>query len=185
MKNLSNNKKGFTLIELLAVIVILAILVMLAIPAITRYLTTARQSSYADNASRAIEAVRNDIVTSGFTTNGAGSNSNRTCTGANKCGYNQAQINALLERKLTSSSFGGCYKGAADGNKCKSEGGQVYITVEKDADGDTYTYKICMIDEAGNGIADGTPESSLSNPNDAVKVDGSLKDAGCTQVTTS
>ena len=107
---MKNNKKGFTLIELLAVIVILAILVMLAIPAVTRYLTTARKSAFSDNALRAVEAVRNDIVTAGFSadTTGLSGTTKRSCNGST-CTYNKEAIDELLENKFGNSSFGNPY----------------------------------------------------------------------------
>ena len=93
MKKLLNNKKGFTLIELLAVIVILAILVMVAIPAVTKYLNSARQGTFVDNAKSAIGTIRNTVV----------------LEGANKTTFDVDEINEKLEKKLITSPFGGCY----------------------------------------------------------------------------
>lgn len=93
MKKLLNNKKGFTLIELLAVIVILAILVMVAIPAVTKYLNSARQGTFVDNAKSAISTIRNTVV----------------LEGANKVEFDVDEINQKLEKKLITSPFGGCY----------------------------------------------------------------------------
>lgn len=137
MKNLSKNKKGFTLIELLAVIVILAILVMLAIPAVTRYLTTARRSTYSDNALRAIEAVRSDVVSAGFSsgTTGISGTTNRACSGG-VCAYGPAAINDLLENKFGNSSFGNDYT-------CLG------ITVNQSNN----TYTMYMVDGGGNGFS--------------------------------
>jgi len=136
------NKKGFTLIELLAVIVILAILVMLAIPAVTRYLTTARKSAYADNALRAVEAVRNDIVTAGFSTGttGLSGTTKRVCDGA-KCTYTQAAIDELLENKFGNSSFGNPYT-------CLG------IVVDREAN----TYTVSMVDSGKNGFVGKTAD---------------------------
>ena len=83
MRKLKNNK-GFTLIELLAVILILAILVAVAVPAVTRYLNTARQGTYASNANAALSVVRNDVIAKGITT---------------KKPYTLTEINALLDKK--------------------------------------------------------------------------------------
>ncbi len=134
---MKNNKKGFTLIELLAVIVILAILVMLAIPAVTRYLTSARINTFSDNALRAVEAVRNDVVTAGFSagTQGlSGAEGKRSCDGT-KCYYNQEAINALLENKMQQSSFGNSY---------------TCLGIEVDRENNTY--KMSMVDEGKNGF---------------------------------
>ena len=131
---MKNNKKGFTLIELLAVIVILAILVMLAIPAVTRYLTTARKSAYSDNALRAVEAVRSDIVSAGFASSGLTGASSRRCANG-ICYYNKDAIDELLENKFSSSSFGNEYA-------C------VGITVNQSNN----TYTMWMADKGTNGF---------------------------------
>ena len=50
--------KGFTLIELLAVIVILGIIMLVAIPAVTGYITNARNDSYLDDAAMFVDAIQ-------------------------------------------------------------------------------------------------------------------------------
>ena len=141
---MKNNKKGFTLIELLAVIVILAILVMLAIPAVTRYLTSARKNTFSDNALRAIEAVRNDVIEKGF------SSQRDVCDGGS-CTYSLSNINDLLETKLTTSSFGNDYE-------CVS------IVVSQSDN----TYTMTMVDKGGNGFV-----GAKSTEINAEKVDNS------------
>ena len=140
MKNLKNNK-GFTLIELLAVIVILAILVAVAIPAVTKYLNTAREGTYASNASAAISVVRNDVISSQIST---------TTT------YNLTKINGMLEKKLETSPYNAAY---AD---------ESYVTVTFDANGNA-TYYICLLDANGNGFFDtttnGVKESDVKDSN--------------------
>ena len=126
MKNILKDRKGFTLIELLAVIVILAILVMVAIPAVTRYLNYSRQGTFADNAKSAISAVRNDVILNGY---------------SSSCYYTKDQIDALLERKLTTSPFGQAY----------SSGSYIYVNVDPN-DGTT-TYSMCLTDTGGHGFA--------------------------------
>ena len=142
------NKKGFTLIELLAVIVILAILVAVAIPAVTRYLNTAREGTYQDNAQAAISVVRNDVI-SQF---GAATSKiyclNKACcskdgavttaTDANSCTtaggtWNNVSVNDLLEKKLTTSPYGANYSDTS------------YVLVELQTDG-SYKYTICITD---------------------------------------
>lgn len=145
MKNLKNNKKGFTLIELLAVIVILAILVMVAIPAVTKYLNTARQGTFLDNARSAIGAVRNEIV----------------INGAAKTEFSVNEINNLLEKKLVTSPFGGCY---CNGSK---------ITYDAAAN----TYSITLYDENGYGWTTPVEENSLKE--DDVKITGVTAPTDC------
>ncbi len=140
------NKKGFTLIELLAVIVILAILVAVAVPAVTRYLTTARKGTYADNAQSAISAVRNDVVSQFsnagsrvYYLNGAcmkdGSKTSDTTKAAceTASGTWQEGINDLLDKKLKKSPYGKDY----DSNS--------FIQVIVQTDG-SYKYHICLTD---------------------------------------
>lgn len=159
---MKNNKKGFTLIELLAVIVILAILVMLAIPAVTRYLNSARKNTFSDNALRAVEAVRNDVIEKGFS-------STRSMCDGGVCTYNLSAINDLLETKLVTSSFGNDYTGD---KAC------VVIVVNQSTNG----YTMTMVDNGGNGFIDKVPGSS---GNDAINADnitndGTLKGADAT-----
>ncbi len=112
------NKKGFTLIELLAVIVILAILVAVAVPAVTRYLGTARKTTYVLNASGAIEAVREELQTKGYTAD---------------VYYALDDINVLLDKKLVKSSYGLPYTKDS------------YVAVRFDEEG-IATYSICLTD---------------------------------------
>lgn len=149
MKKLINNKKGFTLIELLAVIVILAILVMVAIPAVTKYLNAARQGTFADNAHSAISAVRNEVISKGFT---ADSTDSTVMT------FDKTEIDALLEKKLNSSPFGSAYKNAS-----------IKVTQTTANNNTTYTYEMCLIDNGGHGFKY-TAENSIDD--NAVKLSG-------------
>lgn len=138
MKKLLNNKKGFTLIELLAVIVILAILVMVAIPAVTKYLNSARQGTFVDNAQAAISAVRNDVITKG--------------TGS--AIYTIDEINDLLEKKLETSPFGSNYN--------KTDSYVRVVQTEKTGSSGEYEYKyyMCLVDSEGHGFEE-TEENDL------------------------
>lgn len=151
---MKNNKKGFTLIELLAVIVILAILVMLAIPAVTRYLTTARLNTFSDNALRAVEAVRNDVVTAGFSNNTSGmsgADNLRSCDGQT-CTYDKEAIDALLENKMTNSSFGNNY---------------TCLGIVVDRANNTYT--MSMVDSGKNGFV-GVTSDNIKADEDVIKI---------------
>lgn len=129
-KNL--NRKGFTLIELLAVIVILAILVTISVPAVTKKLAEARKSTYLTNAERAVEAVRNEVISNGMKNSGY---SPGTTT------YSLADINGLLEKgNFDKSSYGAAY------NTTESK-----VTVTISSTGE-YQFKIVLCDEKGNGV---------------------------------
>lgn len=56
------NKKGFTLIELLAVIVILGVLLAIAVPAVTKYITSSKKSSYIANCKDYMDSARSEIL---------------------------------------------------------------------------------------------------------------------------
>lgn len=137
------NRKGFTLIELLAVIVILAILVAVSVPAVTKYLTTARRGTYADNAQQAVSAVRNDVISQFGASSGvtykinAGSCSVANETTKEDCstasGVWTPSINELLEKKLKTSPYGKAYLDTS------------YIIVTANADG-SYSYHVCLTD---------------------------------------
>lgn len=149
MKKVLNNKKGFTLIELLAVIVILAILVMVAIPAVTKYLNSARQGTFVDNARSAISAVRNDVI----------------INGANDTEYTLSEINELLEKKLVTSPFGECY--------CSDSKVTVSYT-----DG-AAEYSIILKDKNGRGILTSTKENELKDGDVAITVDSEKGCTSC------
>jgi prepilin-type N-terminal cleavage/methylation domain-containing protein len=55
--------KGFTLIELLAVIVILGIIMLVAIPAVTNYISNARNDTYKDDAELFVRGIKNYAIT--------------------------------------------------------------------------------------------------------------------------
>lgn len=165
------NKKGFTLIELLAVIVILAILVMLAIPAVTRYLTAARQGAFADNAQKAIDAVRTEVITSGFSQS---ANTNCKDESNNKvvCTYSRDAFNDLLEKKLITSPFGGeidktSYVKVIQTYTPASGSGDSQVPAKT-----TYQYRMCMSDTGRNGFEE-LDEKEIISKN--VKVGGAEK----------
>ena len=55
------NNKGFTLIELLAVIVILGVLLAIAIPSVSKYINTAKKSSFVINVKEYVDAAKKEV----------------------------------------------------------------------------------------------------------------------------
>lgn len=59
---MKKNQRGFTLIELLAVIVILAVLLAIAIPAVSKYINTAKKSTYKENVQSYAQAAKKEFM---------------------------------------------------------------------------------------------------------------------------
>ena len=137
MKSIKN-QKGFTLIELMAVIVILAVLVMVAIPAVTTYLDSARKGAFSNSAKAAVSAVRNDVIINGF---------NSTTT---ESVYDLAKINALMDKQITNSPFGGTFNNDSVKVKVTNNNG-------------VYTYEMCMVDTSNNGFSKYTKEADITS----------------------
>lgn len=143
------NKKGFTLIELLAVIIILALLIAIAVPAVTRYLDTAKESTFAINANYAIKAVKDYVTIEGM-------NGDNTLIDKNGNITIEVLNNNLLDRKLEESPYGNSYDKSS------------YVHVGTNLDGD-YVYSICLLDADGRGFYDKTTkyvkESKITKEN--------------------
>lgn len=143
------NKKGFTLIELLAVVVILAILVTVSVPAVIKYLGTARKGTYSTNALNSIDAVKNDYLINGYTSEKK---------------YSLDNVNALLDKKLVKSPYSSEYD-ASSYITAKT----TVVTDERGVETTNVEYSICLIDEEGNAI--GTYDSTTKKLTAIVEAD--------------
>ena len=143
------NKKGFTLIELLAVIVILGIILVIAIPSISAAILNSRKNAYVSTANEFVDGLRMMTLTDA---------SLLPTDGSKEC---KALTAIKLEKgSNTKSPFGKKY----------TENSQVCVSYdEKIKD---YTYSICLIDEADNGI-------STSNVMTLSKKDVKVQSATC------
>ena len=156
-----NNKKGFTLIELLAVIVILAILLAIAIPSVSKYINTAKKSTYIENVQEYATAARNEL----FLTNSD---------------Y-ELPVNNNYATIIT---FKALAQSVENGGKKSSYGAEFvedysYVVIVNDgtAEKPHYSYYIAALDEKGYaiGILDGSATAGV------IKYD-ELKEANVVQV---
>lgn len=152
----ASSKKGFTLIELLAVIVIMGVLMITAIPAITQAIARSRRDTFATNAKKLIDSVRNGIADEEFVSDVGGSNVNCQLPPIGKTlaidlmdkSSSERTIDYLLERGANKSAFGQDYvEGYVfiqnDGEHVENDG------VEEDVN--NYVYYIYLRDKGNNG----------------------------------
>ena len=165
------NKKGFTLIELLAVIVILGVLLAIAIPAVSKYINTAKKSTYIINVKEYADAAKKELhlIDSEYEF---------------PVSYGDATIISFKELESA----------LENGGKKSSYGGEFgenysYVMVVNDgtAEKPQYTYYIAAIDSKGYaiGVKDGTAKAqviaydNLSNEN-VVQVNDGVPHASAT-----
>lgn len=126
--NICSKKGGTTIIPIIVGIVLGIVipiaLVLMAMNSTKGYVDTAKKDTMIDDARNAIEVVRNDVVTNGL------KESSKT--------YTIDDLNNILEKQLITSPYNNNYT-------------DVKVQVMKMMN-DTYMYKICMIDEGGNGF---------------------------------
>ena len=130
------NKKGFTLVELLAVIVIISILMLLAIPSVIRYVESSKEKTFIEDAKT--------IASTAKTNYAAGDDEliQGVVDTKSRVSYSQEAINSLLDKKLGKNSYQSNYKYF----------GVVMIKLEDELGDLKYEYRICLIDDAGNGF---------------------------------
>ena len=161
---MKKNIKGFTLIELLAVIVILGVLLAIAIPAVSKYINTAKKSTYIINVKEYADAAKKELHLIDSEYEFPVSYGDATI-------ISFQELESALENGGKKSSYGGEF-----------EKDYSYIMVVNDgtAEKPQYTYYIAAIDSKGYaiGVKDGTASAqviaydNLSNEN-VVQVSGS------------
>lgn len=114
------------------VIIIAIICLIMSIPFTSKIINMPKNILFSNNALSAVEAVKSDFSTNGFSDSSAGTCTNSTCT------YSLKQINSLTNKKLKHSPYGVKYK----------EG---IIKVSKNEFGDI-NYSMCLFDSKGNGF---------------------------------
>lgn len=143
IENKKSNKKIIIIIIIAVVLGISSLIIislLTATKASTEYLDQARTSAFADKATTAIAAVRNDMILNNY---------------ENKC-YTLNDINELLELKLETSPFGTTFSNTS------------YVKAEKNQNYETNIY-ICLVDENGQGIPY-TNEANINTSSVTTKV---------------
>lgn len=154
-KEKRNSKKGFTLIELLAVVIILGVLMMAAIPAVTGSINRSRRDTYATNAKKFIEAVRESVIDGDLFVESGEQTTGTICQlPANQTYVAVPLVNGItLERGGTTSSFGKDYKA----------GYIIIANVQQDSTkNDKFEYYFIGVDSGRNGITDYILENNIN-----------------------
>ena len=132
------NKKGFTLIELLAVIVILGVLLAIAIPAVSKYINTAKKSTYKENVQSYAQAAKKEFMNIGS---------------EYQLPINEGDVTVITFKELEHSVENGG-RTSSYGNKFDSANSCVIIVNDGDANNPHYTYYIAARDEKGYAIGE-------------------------------
>ncbi len=130
------NNKGFTLIELLAVIVILGVLLAIAVPSVSKYINTAKKSTYVINVKEYADAAKKELnlIDSEF---------------EYPVNYGEATIISFRKLKLAMENIP---KKSPYGGEWLEDDSGIYIVNDGSAEKPHYTYYIQAEDSNGYGI---------------------------------
>ncbi len=140
-------KNGFTLIELLAVIVILGIIMVIAVPAVTKYIDKSKKDSFVSTAKMYIDAAQKAVSAGDYL----------PPTTSTDQPLKILVSDLKIQKGGQTSPYGNKYKIGS------------YIIVTSDSEGNL-TYKITLIDEKNNAIAEKTLKQLNDQGAKSVKV---------------
>lgn len=133
---MEKKNKGFTLIELLAVIVILGVLLAIAIPAVSKYINTAKKSTYKENVQSYAKAAKNEFMN-------IGSEYQLPVDKGDATVITFEELKDAIENGGKVSSYN---------NKFKEDNSCVIIVQDGTTNDPHYTYYIAAMDEKGYSI---------------------------------
>ena len=133
---MKENKNGFTLIELLAVIVILGVLLAIAIPSVSKYINTAKKSTYIINVKEYADAAKKEfnLIDTDMQL--------PVSTGEATVVYFD-ELRTALENGGKKSSYGAEFN---------NEYSYIMVVNDGTAEKPHYTYYVAALDEKGYGI---------------------------------
>ena len=141
---MKKNKKGFTLIELLAVIVILGVLLAIAIPSVSKYINTAKKSTFIINVKEYADAAKKEFNLIDTDMQLPVSKGEATVVYFN-------ELRTALENGGKKSSYGAEFN---------NEYSYIMVVNDGEAEKPHYTYYVAALDEKGYGI--GTKTTSAT-----------------------
>ena len=158
------NKKGFTLIELLAVIVILAILLALAVPAVSKYINSAKKSTYVNNVQSYAKAAKQEVLVSSYV---------MPVNAGEATIIKFSTLATALDNGGKTSSYGGAFA---------AENSFIVIVNKNTPEEPQYAYYIAAVDDKGYGIGYTTTENNQKKQNAAAIDYDSLKEKNIVQL---
>lgn len=157
---MKKNQKGFTLIELLAVIVILAVLLAIAIPAVSKYINTAKKSTYKENVQSYAKAAKTEFAN-------INSDYQLPVNGGDAVVLTFADLEYAIENGGKVSSYNGTFNDTTKDNSC------VVVVNDGDANNPHYTYYIAAKDSKNYSIGVGKDCKLMAY--DAIKEDNIIQ----------
>ena len=130
------NNKGFTLIELLAVIVILGVLLAIAIPSVSKYINTAKKSTFIINVKEYADAAKKEF--------------NLIDTDMQLPVSKGEAVVVYFDKLRTALENGG--KKSSYGAEFEYNYSYIMVVNDGDAEKPHYTYYVAALDKKGYGI---------------------------------